>query len=233
MRKLRRAGIKVGLTITAMWMGLATAAAALPGQSVDEVAAWMQAHPTLRAEPRERLSLRRSDTPARRYTFHASVIGPSPETGTETGNPGDSLLRSARQPVMVRSEKFTLVDMANGVSVTRLEDALRSLYGAEVYADYRRSQSALIYSSSRPEDWGTQRAAQAQLSEGNLYGYLIEVMPDTDGTLSTGSVTVMLKADTPSLAEALRNREAQRALERALEDTPATRPSLEQLLQTR
>ena len=229
MRKLRRAGIKVGLTITAMWVGLGTAAAALPGQSVDEVAAWMQAHPTLRAEPRERLSLRRSDTPARRYTFHASVIGP----GTGTGDPGDSLLRSSRQPVMVRSEKFTLVDMVNGVSVTRLEDAMRSLYGAEVYADYRRSQSALIYSSSRPEDWGTQRAAQAQLSEGNLYGYLIEVMPDTDGTLSTGSVTVMLKADTPSLAEALRNREAQRALERALEDKPATRPSLEQLLQTR
>ncbi len=229
MKKLRRAGIKVGLTMTAMWMGLATAAAALPGQSVDEVAAWMQAHPTLRAEPRERLSLRRSDTPARRYTFHASVVGP----GTGTGSPGDSLLRSSRQPVMVRSEKFTLVDMVNGVSVTRLEDALRSLYGAEVYADYRRSQSALIYSSSRPEDWGTQRAAQAQISEGNLYGYLIEVIPDADGTLSTGSVTVMLKEDTPSLAEALRNREADRALERALEDSPAARPSLEQLLQTR
>ncbi len=233
MKKLRRAGIKVGLTIAAMWMGLATAAAALPGQSVDEVAAWMQAHPTLRAEPRERLSLRRSDTPARRYTFHASVIGPGMEPGMEPGSTGDSLLRSSRQPVMVRSEKFTLVDMVNGVSIIRLEDALRSLYGAEVYADYRRSQSTLIYSSSRPEDRGTQRAAQAQLSEGTLYGYLIEVIPDTDGTLSTGSVTVMLKADTPDLAETLRNREVGRALENVLENVPAARPSLEQLLQTR
>lgn len=226
MKNLRRTRTKVGLTITAIWMGLTTGAAALPGQSVDEAAAWMQAHPTLRAEPRERLSLRRSDTPARRYTFHGSVMGP--------GSSGEGLLRSnSEQPVMVRSEKLTLVDMVSGVSIARLEDALRSLYGAEVYADYRRSQSVFVYSPSRPEDRGTQRAARAQLSEGNLYGYLIEVIPDPDGTIYTGSVTVMLKEDTSNLAEALRSREASRALEREIEDSPAARLSLEQLLQTR
>ncbi len=225
MKNLRRTGTKVGLTITAIWMGLTAGAAALPGQSVDEAAAWMQAHPTLRAEPRERLSLRRSDTPARRYTFHGSVIGP--------GSSGDLLRSNSEQPVMVRSEKLTLVDMVSGVGIARLEDALRSLYGAEVYADYRRSQSVLVYSPSRPEDLGTQRAARAQLSEGNLYGYLIEVIPDPDGTIYTGSITVMLKEDTSSLAEALRSREASRALERAIENSPAARPSLEQLLQTR
>ncbi len=222
MKNLRRTGTKVGLTITAIWMGLTTGAAALPGQSVDEAAAWMQAHPTLRAEPRERLSLRRSDTPSRRYTFHGSVMG--------SGDSGEGLLHShSEQLVMVRSEKLTLVDLVSGVSVTRLEDALRSLYGAEVYADYRRSQSTLVYSPSRPEDRGTQRAARAQLSEGDLYGYLIEVIPDPDGTIYTGSLTVMLKEDTASLAEALRSRMA----EREPDVVSSTSPSLRQLLQTR
>lgn len=205
--------------ITGIWLGLASTAAALPGQSVQEAEAWMQAHPSLRATPGERLSLRRNDTPSRRYTFHGSIFGPGSSSG-------ESLLvrRNSDQPRVVRSEKFTLVDVISGVSIARLEDALRTLYGAEVFADYRRSQSVLVYSPGRPEDRGTQRVARAQLFEGELYAYVIEVMPNPDGTISTGGVTVMLKEDIPALREALRSREIER---REFED-PTAGPSVEQ-----
>jgi hypothetical protein len=195
-------GLSAGLIIPSIWIGLTSTVSALPGQSVDEAEAWMQAHPTLRAEPNERLSLRRNDTPSRRYTFHASIYGPGSEAGS-------SLLerRTSEQPVMVRSEKFTLVDLINGVSIDRLEDALRTLYGAEVYADYRRSHSVLVYSPGRAADRGTQRASRAQVSEGELYAYIVEVIPNPDGTIHTGTVSVMLKEDLPALKTALSSRE--------------------------
>ncbi|MGB3291802.1 MAG: hypothetical protein WBB01_02290 [Phormidesmis sp.] len=210
--------LRNGLMITGIWLGLASTATALPGQSVQEAEAWMQAHPTLRATPGENLSLRRNDTPSRRYTFHASVFGPGSSSGESM------LLRRSEQRRIVRSEKFTLVDIVSGVSIERLEDALRTLYGAEVYADYRRSQSVLVYSPGRPEDRGTQRAARAQLSEGNLYAYVVEVLPNPDGTISTGSVTMMLREDIPALREALRSREIER---REFED-PTAAPPIEQ-----
>ncbi len=202
MNKLLHIGLQAGFIVTSVWIGLTPGASALPGQSVDEAEAWMQAHPTLRADPRERLSLRRNDTPSRRYTFHASIYGPG-------GATGDSLLerRVSDQPVMVRAEKFTLVDLISGVSIDRLEDALRTLYGAEVYADYRRSQSILVYSPGRAEDRGTHRASRAQISEGDLYAYIVEVIPDPDGAIYTGTVSVMLKEDLPTLRTALSNRE--------------------------
>lgn len=186
-------------------MGLITTAHALPGQSVDEAEAWMQAHPTLRADPAERLSIRRNDTPSRRYTFHGSIFGPG-------GSSGDSLLLRRRSgvPLIVRSEKFTLVDIISGVSINRLEDALRTIYGAEVFADYRRAQSVLVYSPGRAEDRGTRRVARAQLFEGEIYAYIIEVIPNPDGTIHTGTVSVMVKEDIPALRVALQNREINR-----------------------
>ena len=183
--------------------GSANTAIAIPGQPVDEAKAWMQAHPTLRALPNERLSLRRNDTPARRYTFHGSTFGP--------GGSGQTLLERGLNsgPLIVRSEKFTLVDLISGVSVSKLEDALRMLYGAQVFADYRRAESVLVYSPGRPEDRETARAPRAQLSEGELYAYIVEVIPDVDGTIHTGTLTVMLKEDIPVLKAALEERETE------------------------
>ncbi len=206
MNKLLHTALQTGLSLTSIWLGFTTAASALPGQSVDEAEAWMQAHPTLRALPRERLSIRRNDTPSRRYTFHGSVFGP----GGGGSNQGLLLRERSGEPIIVRSEKFTLVDIISGVSVPRLEDALRTIYGAEVYADYRRSQSLLVYSPSRLEDRGTQRAARSQLYEGDLYAYLVEVLPNPDGTIHTGAVSVMVKEDIPEFKIALSSRETRR-----------------------
>lgn len=210
MNKLLLAGIHTKLTLTGIgaviWLGFTSAANALPGQSVNEAEAWMQAHPTLRAHPRERLSLRRNDTPARRYTFHGSVFGP----GEVSASGGLLRHRNSDVPIVVRSEKFTLVDITSGVSIERLEDSLRMIYGAEVYADYRRSQSVLTYSPGRREDHDTQSALRAQLMEGDLYAYLIEVIPNADGTVHTGAISVMLKEDVPVLRDAVRHQEIER-----------------------
>ena len=193
-------GVAIGI-----WSGLAPTASAIPGQTVDEARAWMQAHPTLRSLPNERLSLRRNDTPARRYTFHGSTFGPA-------GGSGQTLLERGLNsgPMVVRSEEFTLVDLIHGVSVSKLEDALRMLYGAQVFADYRRAESVLAYSPGRTEDRGTARSPRAQITEGDLYAYIIEVIPDADGTVHTGTVTVMLKEDVPPLKAALEEKEIER-----------------------
>ena len=208
MNKLLRMGLSAIFTagtIAVAIAGLTEEAAALPGQSIQEAEAWMQAHPTLRADPRERLSIRRNDTPARRYTFHASIYGPG-------GGTGESLLVRSRgaELVMVRSEKFTLVDLIREVTIERLEDSLRNLYGAEVFADYRRAASVLVYSPSRVEDRGTEKAIRAQVLEGDLYAYVLEIIPDSDGSVHTGTVSVMLKEDVPALKTALREREIDR-----------------------
>lgn len=217
MDKRSHAGLKLNsrVSLTVVLATLATlagftprltqSAEALPGQSIQEAEAWMQAHPTLRADPRERLSIRRNDTPARRYTFHGSIYGPG-------GGAGDSLLVRQRggELVMVRSEKFTLVDSISGVSIERLEDSLRNLYGAEVFADYRRAESVLVYSPGRVEDRGTQRAIRAQVLEGDLYAYIMEMIPNPDGTVHTGTVSVMLKEDVSALQAAVRSREVDR-----------------------
>ena len=104
--------------------------------------------------------------------------------------------------MLVRSEKFTLVDLISGVNVAKLEDALRMLYGAKVYADYRRAEAVLVYSPGRAEDRGTARASRAQLMEGELFAYIVEVIPDVDGTIHTGTLTVMMKEDISPLREA-------------------------------
>lgn len=221
-------GLATGLTLTGICLGLGFAqqAHALPGHSIEEAESWMQAHPTLRALPSERLSIRRSNTPSNRYTFHGSAFGPS-------GGSGESLLvrQHSGETVVVRSEKFMLVDIVRGVDIPQLEDSLRTIYGAEVFADYRRAETVMVYSPGRAEDRGTERALRSHLLQGDLYAYLIELLPDTNGTVNTGAVTVMLRDEVAALQAGVRGREIER---RELEN-PTGRPihmgpTLEQML---
>ncbi|MEM8505472.1 MAG: hypothetical protein AAF716_20255 [Cyanobacteria bacterium P01_D01_bin.1] len=232
MHKLLRFGLTAGITLTGMGLGstvFTRSAWALPGQTINEAAAWMQAHPTLRSHPSEGLSIRRESTPSRRYTFHGSVFEPG-------GGSGESLLvrRHSGEEVVIQSEKLTLVDIVSGVSIPRLEDSLRSIYGAEVFADYRRAESLLVFSTGRLEDRGTVRAMRSQLLKGDLYAYLIELMPNEDGALQTGAVTVMLRENASGLAESLREHEISHS---EFEDPTtgpqsAPGPSLDRLLRT-
>ena len=217
----------LSLSSSLLATGLASRAVAIPGQTIDEAASWMQAHPTLRARPSERLSIRRSNTPSNRYTFHGSAFGPAVGSG-------ESLLvrRSNGERVMVRSEKFTRTDVVRGVDIPQLEDSLRTIYGAEVFADYRRAQTVMVYSPGRAEDRGTERALRSHLLEGDLYAYLIEVLPNTDGIVETGAVTVMLKEDAIAVQEGMRRREIERReFENPTGEPIHQGPTLDQLLQ--
>ncbi|HAZ49228.1 MAG TPA: hypothetical protein DCZ55_33455, partial [Cyanobacteria bacterium UBA11371] len=79
------------------------AAKALPGQTTDEVAAWIQANPTLSPQSGETLLVRKSDTAAQRFVFQASTLPPGRATPP---------LRTG----IVRSERFEIFDLVNGVN---------------------------------------------------------------------------------------------------------------------
>ncbi|MFE4108099.1 hypothetical protein [Almyronema epifaneia] len=175
-------------------LGLVTALPswALPGQTVTEVAAWIQANPTLRPGPGERLLVNRVDTPAQRFTFQASIFPP--------GN-----LRSSIQPRQIRTERIALFDMINGVSFNRLEESLRVIYGTDVFSDYQRSQPIYVYpTADSPISNNPNLLIQGELREGDRYAYWIEVTSDRSGKVDSGEISILLKEDIPGLLAMLR-----------------------------
>ncbi|NEQ31173.1 MAG: hypothetical protein F6K04_09225 [Leptolyngbya sp. SIO4C5] len=173
----------------ALGLGLAAAlpSRALPGQTVTEVAAWIQANPTLRPGPGERLLVNRVDTPAQRFTFQASIFPP--------GN-----LRSGINPRQIRAERTAIFDMINGVSFDRLEESLRVIYGSDIFADYQRSQPIYVYpTADAPISNNPNLLIQGELREGDRYAYWIEITSDASGNVDSGEISVLLKEDIPGL----------------------------------
>jgi hypothetical protein len=75
--------IKLWLVLTlGMLQGGAGGAGALPEQTADEVASWIQDHPTLQPAVKETLTVRKCDTAAQRFLFEASVLPPGKLAGT-------------------------------------------------------------------------------------------------------------------------------------------------------
>ena len=173
-------------------------AQAVPGESVDEVKAWMQGHPTLRATAGERLQVQRTETPARRFMFRASVF---PIGGTSNDNGTPAILNRNVDRSQVRTEMFMLVDVVDGVAYDDLEEALRVIYGPDLYADYRRSGSTRLYPESSPNRLlrPNRSEARGQVRLGDMYGYWLELIPNPDGTVHTGSITVVLPEDVDQL----------------------------------
>ncbi|MEO1591498.1 MAG: hypothetical protein AAFU71_09425 [Cyanobacteria bacterium J06632_22] len=173
-------------------------AQAAPGQSVDEVKAWMQGHPTLRATAGERLQVQRTETPARRFTFRASIF---PIGGTSNDDDTPAILNRDINRSQIRTETFMLVDVVDGVEYADLEEALRVIYGPDLYADYRRSSSTRLYPVSSPSRLlrPHRSDARGQVRVGDAYGYWLELIPNPDGTVNTGSITVVLPEDVDQL----------------------------------
>ena len=167
----------------------------LPGHSVNEVKTWMQGHPTLRADSREGLRVHRADIPSRRFTFQASVF---PIGGFQRSDTNSVWSDSRRQRNfnIVRREEFTLVDYDEPVTVTRLEDSLRALYGPDTYADYRRAPAIYSY----VVETGT---IQGEVRLGNTYAYWVEITPDANGFVTTGRLNVLLPEDVDQLQRQL------------------------------
>ena len=107
----------------------------LPGERVSEVANWIYSNPLLPDGRRGSLRVSRSDVPGQRFTFVASKTLPT-QRGLGVGE------------TRIRSEWLELLDYNNGVTSERLVEAVRSVYGLDLYQDYRNAE--LVYEYVHP-----------------------------------------------------------------------------------
>jgi hypothetical protein len=171
---------------------------ALPGQTIEEVTAWIQAHPTLQPASGETLLVRKGDTPARRFVFEASTISPG---RAEQGDGG-----------FIRSEQMLLFDRINGVSRSRLENSLQVIYDADVFEDYQRAR--VIYRYPTPENFNAAQnqrsplleSLQGEVRRGDRFAYWLEIAQIEDDTAYSGQVTVFLIEDIEKLISELESR---------------------------
>jgi hypothetical protein len=175
------------------------AAQALPGQSVTEVTAWIQAHPTLDPASGETLLVRKTETPAQRFTFEASI--------TAVGR-----LTAVDRRDIIRVESISLFDMVNGVSPSRLEESLEIIYGPDLYQDYL--QSSVIYRYPSPEllnqaenrNAPLRRFVQGEVRQGAQFAYWVETVQTPSGIPQNGQISVFLLEDLPKLTDELEQR---------------------------
>ena len=175
---------------------------ALPGQTVEEATAWIQAHPTLQPATGETLLIRKSDTPAHRFTFEASTNSPG------RAMPGDGNL--------IRLEQLSFFDRINGVSPTRLQEALHVIYGAEIYEDYQQASIVYQYPNLEPDlenletesaqETPLQASIQGEIRQGDRYAYWLETAPTLDGIAYNGQISVFLIEDVEKLVMDLQER---------------------------
>lgn len=172
---------------------------ALPGQSTEEVGTWIKAHPTLRPRAGEKLFIQKSDTAAQRFTFQASVLPPGKVAFTKDRS-------------VIRSERIAMYDAVNGMTLARLQESLRVIYGLDIYQDFKRAQVVYEYpdasaiNSARMAKTPIREALKGELRVGDRYAYWLEVAQPRDGKAFTGQMTVLLKTDLDKLETELRNR---------------------------
>lgn len=172
---------------------------ALPGQTVEEVAAWIQAHPTLQPVAGERLLVRKVDTAAQRFTFQASVSPP--------GRVIPTLDRG-----IIQSERISLFDMVNGVTPTRLAESLRAIYGLDIFQDFQQAQTIYTYpspvavSQSVNQRFPLKAALQGEVRSGKRYAYWVEVVPTSSGKSFNGRLYIFSNLDLDKIESELRNR---------------------------
>ncbi|WP_017304158.1 hypothetical protein [Spirulina subsalsa] len=165
---------------------------ALPGERTEAVAAWIAANPALRPILSDGLTVQRTDTAAQRFLFRASVFPPGRLTAL--GNPG-----------IIRSQSFFIYDQINGVSIERLEQSLRDIYGVNIYRDYDRADTVLYYPTSEALEMSRRLnlpgvyAKQGELRVGVRYAYWVELNRDQEGNSHSGKMTIFLKADLDKL----------------------------------
>ncbi|MEO3704268.1 hypothetical protein [Trichormus azollae] len=172
---------------------------ALPGESTEEVTTWIQGHPTLRPRSGEKLFVSKNDTAAQRFTFQASVLAPGKVTFTKD--------RST-----IHTERLSIYDGVNGVTVGRLQESLRVIYGLDIYQDYNRAPVVYYYpnqsaiNQARLAKTPIREALKGELRVGDRYAYWIEIAKPRDGKALTGQITVFLKSDLDKLEAELRTR---------------------------
>ena len=185
---------------TGLSMALPSSAIALPGQSHDQVADWIKGNPVLRPASGERLLVRKSDTPAKRFQFQASVL-----------IPGLAELRGSA--TVIRSEKISFFDIINGVTKVRLEETLRAIYGPEIMRDYATAAKIYAYPTAAMVQRSQEKnaspilaALQGELRQGKKYGYWVELLQNGRGKANSGQITVFELENLPKLEQELSKR---------------------------
>jgi hypothetical protein len=176
-------------------------AIALPGQTPDQVIDWIRTNPALRPEAGERLLVRKSDTPSRRFQFQASVV-----------LPGIAAIQKS-EANLIRSEQIRIFDIINGVTRSRLEESLRSIYGPDIMRDYATAKRvyayptvAMLQRSQAKNASPILRALQGELRQGKKYGYWVELLQNGKGSANSGQITVIELESLPKLEQELSNR---------------------------
>lgn len=195
---MQRYGLGVLLGIGLGAVLAAGRAVALPGESIEAVALWIQRHPTLQPASGETLLVRRSDTPARRFTFEALTLSP----GRVAQGVGGT----------IRMEQFSLFDQIEGVSPRRLEESLHVIYGADIYQDFEQARVVYQYPDAASDQQADNRDApllsflQGEVRQGNRFAYWAEVVQTPEGIAYSGQMSVFLIEDMDKLVQELRNR---------------------------
>ena len=175
---------------------------ALPGKTSEEVADWIRTNPALRPSSSERLLVKKSDTPARRFQFQASILPP----GRAIFKPGNVNL--------IRSEQILFFDIINGVTRDRLEESLRSIYGPSIMRDFAAAKTVYAYPTqemiaraSRTSGSVLSIALQGEIREGQQFAYWLETVENASGKANSGQITVFELESIPKLEAELRQRE--------------------------
>ncbi|XHX80319.1 MAG: hypothetical protein RBJ76_10435 [Stenomitos frigidus ULC029] len=172
---------------------------AIPGQTPDEAVVWIRANSTLRPVRGERLLVRKSNTPAQRFTFWASPQQVGRASAGATGG-------------IIRTEEISFFDMQNGVSRDRLQESLRVIYGPTIYQDYAQAKTVYAYPTAPKTDTALNRQGaslstlQGEVREGEQYAYWLEIAQQQSGFPYIGKITVFLRNDLPKLEAELRKR---------------------------
>ena len=199
---IKSAKIAIATTILTQIFNMAAplswqSAIALPGQTPDQVADWIKTNPALRPENGERLLVRKSDTPSRRFQFQASILLPG--TAEIKGN-----------AYLIRSEQIKFFDIINGVTRSRLEESLRSIYGPEIMRDYATAKrvyayptAAMIARSQGKNASSLLWALQGELRQGKKYAYWVELLQNGKGSANSGQLTVFELQSLPKFEQDL------------------------------
>ena len=178
-------------------------AQALPGQSSDDVLQWMKANPGLNPSPGEKLTVRRNNGPAQRLTFEASLLAPGRILPSRSGG-------------HIRTETLTIFDMLYGVTDARLDESLRSIYGASVHRDFQTAKVIYRYptdeaarealTSAGRSKTPTANPLKGELRKGQQFAYWIEIIRNPNGLNYGGKVMVFLPEDLPKLESEIKAR---------------------------
>lgn len=187
-------GIAAGLSVCL----LALPGEAIPGQSADQAAAWIQENAALGAEPGETLLINRTQPDGTRFSFQASVAPPG-----RIINPLDR--------ETIRSERMTFFK-PEGLTPQDLEEAINAIYGPEIAADLEQAEEVLRYpapqvlSAPSTDENFLERAIQGVVKQGELLVYWMELTQNRDGTVQQGQAVVFEEEWLPKITEELSQR---------------------------